>query len=156
MFVAIFQNEIKIKKMKYLSILLFILFANSCTKNKFSAKSNLSNNEDFQKEIQHELNEYFSEDPNKTLKINWHLLNNMPLEKENSYPEYFVWVKIYEDNRLVNQGLTKLLVKDRKFHLISFMNDERISQVPNDAAREFTPEILEKIKDKIQNSAKNK
>jgi len=36
------------------------------------------------------------------------------------------------------------------------MNDERISQVPNDAAREFTPEILEKIKDKIQNSAKNK
>lgn len=156
MFVVIFQNEIKIKKMKQLSILLFILITNSCTENKFSAKSNLPKDEDFQKEMQYELNEYFSEKPNKTLKINWYLLNNTPLVKENSYPEYFVWVKIYEDNRLVNQGLTKLLVKDRKFHSISFMNGERISQVPNDAERDFTPEILDKIKDKITNSTKGK
>ncbi|WP_294223140.1 hypothetical protein [uncultured Chryseobacterium sp.] len=142
--------------MKQLYILLFVLLVNSCTKNEYSAESNLPGDEDFQKEIQSELNRYFSEEPNKTLKINWHLLNNKPLEKENSYPEYFVWVKIYEDKRLVNQGLTKLLVKDKKFHSISFMNDERLRQVPYDAEREFTPEILEKIKDKISNSAKSK
>lgn len=139
--------------MKQLSLLLFILLINSCTKNKFSANSNLPEDGDFQKEMQHELDGYFSDEHHKTLKIDWQLLNYPPVEKKNSYPEYFVWVKIYENNRLINQGLTKLLAKDRKFHWVSFMSDERISQVPNDAEREFTPEILEKIKDKIPNSA---
>lgn len=127
---------------------MIIFISNSCEKNKFSAKNNVPEKQNFEKEITIELNKKFLKHNGKTLKINWELLADKPVEKQNSYPEYFVWVKMYENNKLVNKGLSKLVVKDKKFHEISFMNDERIRAVPNDAEREFPVEILEKIKDK--------
>ena len=135
--------------MKQVIIFFLIIFiSNSCEKNKFSVRHNVPEKQNFEKEITFELNQKFSKQNGKNLKINWELLADTPVEKQNSYPEYFVWVKMSENNKIVNQGLTKLIVKDKKFHSISFMNDERIKAVPYDAQREFPSEILKKIKNK--------
>ena len=135
--------------MKHLiTIFLIIFLTNSCAKNEFSSKNNVPEQKDFNNELNTELNRQYSIQNGKKLKLNWELISDRPLEKKSSYPEYFVWIKMSQNKKIVNQGLVKLIVKDKKFHSIAFMNDERIRTVPNDASREFPLEMLEKIKSK--------
>lgn len=131
-----------------ITFFLIIFLTNSCAKNEFSSKNNVPEKKDFNKELKTELNRQYSIQNGKTLKLDWELLDDKPLEKQSSYPEYFVWIKMSQNNKTLNQGLVKLIVKDKKFHSIAFMNDERIRMVPNDASREFPIEILEKVKNK--------
>ena len=133
--------------MKYLIIFFSIIFfTNSCSKNEFCANKNIPNKKDFDKELKTELNRQYSIQNGTKITLNWELLSDKPIEKQSSYPVYFVWIEMSQNNKVVNQGLVKLIVKDKKFHSIAFMNDERIRTVPNDASREFPLEILEKIK----------
>lgn len=135
--------------MKHLiAISLIIFFTNSCAKNEFSAKNNVPEKKDFNVELKTELNRQYSIQDGKRLKLNWELLIDKPIEKQSSYPEYFVWIEMSQNNKVVNRGLAKLIVKDKKFHSIAFMNDERIKAVPNDARREFPVEILKRIENK--------
>lgn len=127
---------------------MIIFLTNSCAKNEFSNKNNVPEQKDFNNELNAELSRQYSNQNGKILKLNWELIADKPLEKESSYPEYFVWIKMNHNNKVVNQGLVKLIVKDKKFRSIAFMNDERIRTVPADASREFPSEILEKIKNK--------
>jgi len=131
-----------------ITIFLIIFLTNSCAKNEFSNKNNVPEQKDFNNELNAELSRQYSNQNGKILKLNWELIADKPLEKESSYPEYFVWIKMSHNNKVVNQGLVKLIVKDKKFRSIAFMNDERIRTVPADASREFPAEILEKIKNK--------
>jgi len=136
-------------KMKHLITIFLIFFlTNSCAKNEFGVKNNVPEKKVFNMELKTELNRQYSIQNGKTLKLNWKLLTDKPIEKQSSYPEYFVWIEMSQNNKVVNQGLVKLIIKDKKFHPIAFMNDERIRTAPNDASREFPLEILEKIKNK--------
>lgn len=136
-------------RMKYLLIFFSIIFfTNSCSKNEFSANKNIPNERNFDKELKTELNRQYSIQNGAKITLNWELLSDKPIEKQSSYPEYFVWIEMSQNHKVVNRGLAKLIVKDKKFHSIAFMNDERIRTVPNDASREFPLEILEKIKNK--------
>jgi len=135
--------------MKFSIILFWTIFiANSCSKNEFSVAENVPDKTVFDKELKIELDTKYSNQNGKKLTLDWELLSNKPLKKQNSYPEYFVWIKMNKDNKVVNQGLVKLIVKEKKFHSIAFMNDQRIQAAPNDARREFPLEILDRIDNK--------
>lgn len=120
----------------------------SCTENKFGIDKNIPDKIDFKKELNIELNKHYLEQNGKTYDLKWELLDENALEKKDSFPEYFVWIEMFKNGKLQNQGLIKLIVKDKNFHSIRFMNDERLRAVPFEASKEFPSNILLQIKNK--------
>ena len=74
----------------------------------------------------------------------------MPTQAGVSYPKYYAWVKIYdEQKKLIDQGAVRVAAEDKtKFEITNFVNLKKIREDSDDLAHTFPAALCPKIVEK--------
>lgn len=97
---------------------------------------------DFDAFLRRDLVKYFSEATGKQVEVDYELLREKPFQAgkkyPSAYPKFYLWIKLYENNKLVNKGAARVAaIEKKRFEVITFADEKEIEQDKYDAIAFF-------------------
>jgi hypothetical protein len=113
-------------------------------------EANVPAKSDFDAFLRRDLTKYFKETTGKQLEVDYELLREKPLQVgkkyPSAYPKFFLWIKLYENNKLVNKGAARVAaIEKQRFEVITFSDEKKIKQENYDAIAFFPIGVSAKI-----------
>jgi hypothetical protein len=110
---------------------------------------NVPDDSHFNAYIKRDLEKYFLKKHGKTT-VKWEFLRDGATQSGVSYPKYYLWIKIYKDNKLIDEGATRVAAIDKaKFDVTDYINIEEIKKNSQRIYSVFPVLVCERIKSKI-------
>jgi hypothetical protein len=120
-------------------------------------EANVPDKSNFEAFLRRDLIKYFNETTGKNLRVDYELLQEKPFQTgkryPSAYPRFYLWIKLYENNTLVNKGAAKVAaIEKKRFKVITFADKKKIERKGYDALGFFpillsTKVIDEKMKE---------
>jgi hypothetical protein len=120
-------------------------------------EANVPDKNDFDAFLRRDLTKYFKEKTGKQLEVDYELLRKKPFQAgkkyPSAYPKFYLWIELYENNKLVNKGAARVAaIEKKRFEVITFADKKEIEQEKYDAIAFFpigvsTMIVEEKIKE---------
>lgn len=156
----------KIKPMKRIMFffLFTIIFLNDCksqTINNSEQKAiseiqnsyidaNVPNNNKFDAFLKRDLEKHFFGTYGEVT-VKSEFLRDGPTQSGVAYPKYYLWIKIYKDDKLVNEGAVRVeAIEKKRFEITDFVNSEEIKNNSKDIKIVFPRQVCEKIKSRFK------
>ena len=113
-------------------------------------EANVPEKTDFDAFLRRDLIKYFNETTGKKLKVDYELLKEKPFQTgkkyPSAYPRFYLWIKLYENNTLVNKGAAKVAaIEKNRFEVISFADIKEIEKDDNSALTLYPVLVTTKI-----------
>ena len=136
--------------------LVFSLFNSvACSKGSFDsiAQSHIDGNtpaqEDFRNFLIRDLQAYFKEILKKKVRVDYELLRDAPTQSGVAYPKYYAWVKVFDGEKLVSEGVVRIAAIEKKnFEITHYVSKEVIKKDPNTIASIFPQALVDDIQKK--------
>jgi hypothetical protein len=110
-------------------------------------KANVPDEKDFRDFLIRDLQSYFKDTLNKTVRAEYELLRDAPTQSGVAYPKFYAWVKIFEDSRLIDEGAVRLAAIEKKyFDVTDYLSKRDIEEKPAVLERIFPRALVEFIK----------
>jgi hypothetical protein len=120
-------------------------------------EANVPAKSDFDAFMRRDLIKYFKETTGKQLEVDYELLKEKPFQigkkYPSAYPKFYLWIELYENNKLVNKGAARVAaIEKKRFEVVNFADKKLIEQKNYDAIQLFpivvsTVIIEEKMKE---------
>lgn len=145
----IFINLVKL-------FLVFSLFNSlACSKGFFDliAQSHIDGNkpeqEDFRNFLIRDLQAYFKEILKKKVRVDYELLRDAPTQSGVAYPKYYAWVKVFDGDKFVCEGVVRIAAIEKKsFEITHYISKEDLKKSPSRIANIFPQALVEDIQKK--------
>ena len=113
-------------------------------------EANVPDKSNFDVFLRRDLVKYFKEKTGKQLEVDYELLREKPFQAgkkyPSAYPKFYLWIKLYENNKLVNKGAARVAaVEKKRFEVITFADKNKIGQKSYDAIAFFPIGVSTKI-----------
>jgi hypothetical protein len=93
-----------------------------------------------------DLNSYFQVVLNKIVHTEYELLRDEPTIAGIAYPKYYAWVKVFDGDKLIEEGAVRLAAIEKKqFEITDFLNKTDIKEAPPNVARTFPKALIQTI-----------
>lgn len=110
---------------------------------------NVPDEKDFHNFLVRDLESYFKESLKKTVRADYELLRDAPTQTGIAYPKYYAWVKIFDGDKLIEEGAVRLAAIDKKrFEVTSYLSKTDIERSPGAIEHIFPKALIETIKKK--------
>lgn len=111
---------------------------------------NVPNAKDFDIVLKRDLASYFSREKKKDVKVDYELLREGPTQSGASYPKYYVWVKVMERNKMIDEGAVRVAAVDKtRFDVTDFLSKSELKSDPDKADKVFPAPVAAKIKTRL-------
>jgi hypothetical protein len=101
--------------------------------------------------LKRDLEKYFST-KSKQVVVKWEFLREGPTQIGVAYPKYYLWTKVYTDDKLFKEGAVRVAAIDRtRFDITDFVSIKEINSHSQDIYTIFPRAVCEKINLLIQN-----
>jgi hypothetical protein len=115
-------------------------------------EANVPDKSDFDAFLRRDLIKYFNETTGKRLNVDYELLREKPFQAgkryPSAYPRFYLWIKLYENNTLVNKGAAKVAaIEKKRFKVTTFADKKEIEQKGCEALGFFPILLCMKIMD---------
>ena len=111
--------------------------------------ANSPDKDKFDRLIKRDLEHYFSGIYGHTV-LSTEFLRIGPTQNGVAYPKYYLWVKIYKANKLVNQGAARIeAIEKKRFEVTDFVSITEIRNNSKDIYSIFPFLVCEKIKSRL-------
>jgi hypothetical protein len=111
-----------------------------------NAHPDIPDKKDFHDFLKRDLNSYFRELRNKTVRTEYELLRDEPTIAGIAYPKYYAWVKVFDGDILIEEGAVRLAAVEKKqFNVTDYLSKEDIKRVPPTVARTFPKVLIQTI-----------
>jgi hypothetical protein len=115
-------------------------------------RGNVPDEKNFDKVLNRDLAAYFHEYIGKAITVEHELLRKEPTQAGVAFPKFYVWVKIYEKERLVEEGAARLAaVEKNHFDIIQYLSRDEIKLDSEKVYKIFPKTIADKIQEKANN-----
>jgi hypothetical protein len=99
--------------------------------------------------LKRDLEKYFSK--SKPVVVKWEFLRDVPTQSGVAYPKYYLWAKIYTDDKLSKEGAVRVAAIERtRFDITDFVSVKQIKNRSQDIYTIFPMAVCEKINLLIQ------
>lgn len=113
--------------------------------------SNVPESPDFGRLLIRDLGYYFGYQDGKHFSISYEMLRDYPTQTGISYPKFYLWEKVIEDNHITNGGAVRVAaIEKQRFEITHYISDEDIEVNPERIFMIFPAPIWEKIRAKIK------
>ncbi len=112
---------------------------------------NVPDKSDFDSFMHRDLEVYFKRVTGKLVDIQYEFLRNGPTQTGIAYPKFYLWVKIFENKSLLDQGAVRVAaIEKKRFEITDFIGKGKIEQNPDSIFMVFPRPVCEKINEKIR------
>lgn len=99
--------------------------------------------------LKRDLEAHFSTLKEKIVTVEYELLRDIPTQSGAGYPKYYAWVKIYENESLLEEGVVRLSAIDKlNFKVTHYFSKSTIAQEPAKAFKIFPRVLEQKIRER--------
>ncbi len=114
-------------------------------------EGNVPNSEDFDSYMKRDLDAYFQSVTGKAVEIKFELLREGPTQTGIAYPKFYLWVKLFEKDALINEGAVRVAAIEKKgFDVTNLLGRKEIEQNPEAIYSVFPRQVGDRIKNKIR------
>ena len=100
--------------------------------------------------LKRDLEKYFSK-KSKPVVVKWEFLREVPTQSGVAYPKYYLWTKIYSDDKLSKEGAVRVAAIDgTRFEITDFVSVKEIKNHSQDIYTIFPRTVCERINLLIQ------
>jgi hypothetical protein len=115
-------------------------------------EANVPDKSNFDAFLRRDLSKYFKETTGKQFEVDYELLREKPYQTgkkyPSAYPRFYLWIKLYENNTLVNKGAARVAaIEKKRFKVMNFADKKKIEQQNYDALLLFPIVVSTKIID---------
>lgn len=113
-------------------------------------EANVPVKNDFDAFLRRDLTKYFKEKTGKQFEIDYELLREKPYQAgkkyPSAYPKFYLWIELYENNKLVNKGAARVAaIEKKRFEVVTFADKKKIEKKNYDAIAFFPIGVSTKI-----------
>ncbi|MDP9048107.1 MAG: hypothetical protein M3N14_08210 [Bacteroidota bacterium] len=113
-------------------------------------EENVPDNKTFDGVLKRDLTSYFSP-IYKDATVQSELLRQGATQSGVAYPKFYLWIKIYQHEKLVNQGAVRVAaIEKKKFEVTDFVSILEITNSSKDIYSIFPAMVCEKIKSHLK------
>lgn len=107
--------------------------------------ANIPDQSKFDSLLARDLVGYFSQN-SELVKVNWEFLRDGPTQSGTSYPKFYLWVKVYQNNKLLKEGAARIqAIEKTRFDVTDFVDLNQIKPKTKDIYSIFPGPVCEKI-----------
>ena len=108
--------------------------------------ANVPSSEEFDAILARDLRSYFEELGGRTVTVEYEFLRKGPTQVGVAYPKYYLWVKVYSDGVLVEEGAVRIAVIEKKrVEVTDYLSKEEILSNPEQIYYIFPKPVCGKI-----------
>jgi hypothetical protein len=109
-------------------------------------EGNVPDEKDFDRFLQRDLKAYYKEYAGKIPTVNYELLRKVPTQVGVANPKFYIWVRFYENRKLVEEGAMRIAAREKKhFDVVQYFTTEEIKQDPERVKKVFPQAVAEVI-----------
>lgn len=110
----------------------------------------VSQTEAFNDSLQEYLNEQFQSYYEGNISVQFEFLREEATQTGNAYPKYYLWVIIFDNAQLIDEGAIRLALLDQnKFEITHYITKSQIKEDPTSLEMIYPKEVVEYIKQKL-------
>ena len=114
-------------------------------------EGNVPNKSDFDSFMHRDLKAYFKSITGKPVQIKFEFLREGPTQTGIAYPKFYLWVKLIENENLINQGAVRVAaIEKKRFEITDYFSKTIIEQNPDTIYMVFPRPVCGRIKDKMK------
>ena len=108
---------------------------------------NVPSAENFDHFLSRDLTAYFQKDKGATVTVRYELLRPYPTQLGVGSPKYYLWIKVYDGVKLINEGAVKVAAIEKiEFEILRFMPLQQIRTDPSQVDRLFPKALADDIR----------
>lgn len=131
---------------------LFVLMAPSFLIAWSHVAANVPPPEKFDAILKRDLGAYFEESTGRPVTVEYEFLREGPTQSGLAYPKFYLWVKVYSDGTVIEEGAVRIAAMEKKQIVITdYLRKEEILSNPERTCRIFPKPVCEKILERVQN-----
>ena len=105
---------------------------------------------DFARLLSRDLTKHLTTLRGKALRTEHELLRDGPTQSGVAYPKFYVWVRVFQDKSLVEEGAARVAAVERKaFEVTNYVEAKAIRADPDKLNQVFPLPVAEKIKARL-------
>jgi hypothetical protein len=109
-------------------------------------EANVPDERDFNRFLQRDLQKYFHGKTKKHTIVTFEFLRDGPTQTGVAFPKYYLWVKVAEGNRPLDEGAVRVAAIEKQgFEATHFLTRTEIEKDPKAVFRVFPAPVAEKI-----------
>lgn len=113
-------------------------------------RANVPDEKNFDAFLKRDLEAFFKAELGKAVTVQFELLRKGPTQAGVALPKYYIWVKVYQRTRLLEEGAARVAAAEKKqFDVVQYMTRDEIKQNPEKMYQIFPLVVGEKIMEKI-------
>jgi hypothetical protein len=110
---------------------------------------NVPDKKDFHNFLARDLESYFNASLKKTVRADYELLRDAPTQTGIAYPKYYAWVKVFDGDKLIEEGAVRLAaIEKKRFEVTDYLSKANIERSPATIERVFPKALIEAIRKK--------
>jgi hypothetical protein len=131
--------------------ILGVLFLISCNLVALShVQGNVPPGEDFDAFLKRDLEGHFRELSGRNVSVDWELLREGPTQSGMSYPKFYAWVTVYDQDIVIDEGAVAVAAVDKeRFDVITFLSRDTIASDPEMIYNVFPGIVCERIEERL-------
>jgi hypothetical protein len=104
----------------------------------------------FHRLLQRSLRSYFQRKHGKKVTVEHEMLRDGPTQSGVAYPMFYVWVRVFEGQEILEQGAARLAaIERREFQVTHFLSEQAIRADPASIYRVFPASECKKIETRL-------
>lgn len=114
-------------------------------------EGNVPSKSDFDSFMRRDLASYFKSMTGKAVEIQYEFLRDGPTQTGVAYPKFYLWVKLFENNTIINQGAIRVAAIEKiRFEVTDFLGKDEITMNPEAIYSIFPRPVCDRIRDKMK------
>lgn len=102
---------------------------------------------EFEKILKRDLESYFKRATRKAVTVQHEFLRDGPTQSGVSYPKYYLWVKIYDRKRLIDEGAVRAAAMEQKqFEITDYLSRNAMRNGPEQIDTVFPQPVGDRIR----------
>lgn len=112
--------------------------------------ANVPDKTEFDRLLNRDLTEYFNQYLKKPVTVQHELLRNVPTQVGVALPKYYLWVKVYQADKLIEEGAMRVAAEEKRhFEVLQYFTTTEINANSEKIYAIFPKDISEKIIDRV-------
>lgn len=114
--------------------------------------ANVPAEKDFDAFLKRDLEKYFKAEPEKDVSVKYELLRKDAAQSGVALPKFYIWVEVYEKDKLIERGAARIAAVEKKeFHIVQYFDESRLKKDTELISKIFPRTVIEKIEEKLKN-----
>ena len=110
-------------------------------------QGNVPDKAHFEKFLARDLTAYFTNKTGKKVTVKYDFLRNGPTQSGVSFPKYYLWVRVFQNRKMLEAGAIRIAAVDRtQFDVTTYLTKAIMERSPEQIYQAFPRPVGDKIK----------